>query len=413
VLIKFHFVVMTLLGAMLVPSAAFAQTEAPVASFKVQQPGDDPGNEDAPPQTTPPAGAQQSPASDKANGPLMSFNFRFAPWEDVLKLFAETAGLTLDLNDVPPGTFNYYDKGKYTATDAMDILNGYLLPRGHVLVRRDKFLVCLNIDNGIPPNLVPKIAVEELPQRGNNELLTVVFALQATTAEQAALEVRQLMGPQGKAVALKASNSLVVTDIGSNLRLIDRLLHTDGLQPPAAVSNEIVFRAFPLKHISASEAQRLVRGLFGMSSSVPLAEAAPATGRGAAVQMTAEARTNSLLVTAPAGDLKIIEQMLQAADVDVAASGDAATADRFRNTVEVVPLGGADAARIGRALGSLSPRIRVSTTGSAEASSAVPSPPEALASDRAPPVTPPQPMPRTIHRDDPDGRRESKTPGPN
>jgi type II secretory pathway component GspD/PulD (secretin) len=302
--------------------------------------------------------------------PLLSFNFRFAPWPDVLKLFAETAGLTLDLKDTPPGTFSYFDSTKYTPTQALDVLNGYLLPRGYVLVRRNRFLVCLNIDQGIPPNVVPTVSPEELADRGDNELVTVVFQLVDGNAEQAASEVQQLLGPQGKAVALRASNSLLVTDVGSNLRLVDGLLKRSAGRRETGGPNGTEFRAFPLKHISAREAERLVRDLFGLAARTESPGANPPaaashTGRAAgAIQLTAESRINSLLVRAPSHDVQLIEQLLQAADVEMSAGESASGAGKFRTAVEVVPLGGADAARIGRALGSLSPRIRVSTTGS-------------------------------------------------
>src|SRR5690606_37784400 len=95
----------------------------------------------------------------------LSFSFRYAPWADVLRMFAEESDLSLDLNSVPPGTFNYYDTKKYTPTEALDIINGYLLPKGFCLIRRDGFLVCINIDEPIPPSLIPIISADEIPQR--------------------------------------------------------------------------------------------------------------------------------------------------------------------------------------------------------------------------------------------------------
>src|SRR5438874_6572396 len=101
----------------------------------------------------PPAAESKAPASE----PQLKFRFRFAPWKDVLEWFAQQAELTLDLNEVPPGTFNFVDNSRtYTPTEALDVVNGYLLQKGHVLVRRDKFLVVANVDN-IPPNLIPQV----------------------------------------------------------------------------------------------------------------------------------------------------------------------------------------------------------------------------------------------------------------
>ena len=203
---------------------------------------------------------------------MLSFNFSYAPWSDVLKLFADINGLTLDLNEVPPGTFNYYDDQDYTMTEALDIINGYLLTKGYVLVRRDRFLVCLNMENGIPPNVVPNVTEEELLHRGKNELLSLILPLEGMSAETIAGEVKELL-PHGKVVALKSTNSLMMTDIGTNLRRISQLLKSS----KPIDNRETAFRAIPLKHIQAGDAERIVRRHFGLN---PPVTSTPTTSSG-------------------------------------------------------------------------------------------------------------------------------------
>lgn len=285
-----------------------------------------------------PPGEISGRAAEAAN---FSFNFRYAPWVDVLKLFADRAGLTLDLNTVPPGTFNYYDDGQYTVTQALDILNGYLLPKGYLLVRRDRFLVCVNVDQPIPPNLVPHVDREELYQRGQNELMTVVFPLEAVNIDDVVQEISQLQVPPGKVVGLKASSSVAVTDIGSNLRRIDQLLQGVSVQPET-----VVFQAYPLKYIAADEAETSVRALLGLQVGVTdvsagsgsegfrgdprdprsfdrsrsdssRATTAPATQ----ARIWAHLRTNSLMVTATPAQQKIVEAAIKVIDVDEQAAG--------------------------------------------------------------------------------------------
>ena len=203
----------------------------------------------------------------------MSFNFRYAPWPDVLKLFAETAGLTMDLNDTPTGTFNYLDDHPYTVTEALDVLNGYLLPKGYVLVRRDRFLVCLNLDDGIPPNLVPVISAAELPHRGKNELVSIVIPLDGLKPSDVAGEVQQLLGPQGKVASLNNTNSLFVMDTGANVRRVHELL----VASSAMSRGDTAFKSIPLKHISASDAERMIRRLFGLNPQTSITSTAGAT----------------------------------------------------------------------------------------------------------------------------------------
>ncbi len=267
----------------------------------------------------------------------ISFNFRHAPWADVLKTFAELAGLTLDLNVVPPGTFNYFDDKEYTATEALDVINGYLLQKGYVLVRRDQFLVVVNIDDKVPPNLVPHVTVSDLPKRGRNELMNIILRIENITAEEAAEEAKELIGPQGSVTALKRSSAISVTDIGSNLQRIHELLVGLNASP-----TDLSFRSFELKHIDAIEAEDKVRAMFGLQRGVEsVAEGTrsrsygSSDGRGGEmrdrdgrpivpvptntkpkVQVSSDERTNRLLVTANAPELKIIDELLKTIDVE-------------------------------------------------------------------------------------------------
>ncbi|SFI48059.1 secretin N-terminal domain-containing protein [Planctomicrobium piriforme] len=270
-----------------------------------------------------PAAADVAKATD---GPKkMSFNFRYAPWTEVLKMFAEEAGLSLDLNALPPGTFNYYDQGQYTATEALDILNGYLLPKGYCLIRRDEFLVCVNIDEPIPPSLVPIISTDDIDKRGRNELLTVIFPLEGVDIEQVASEVNDIKGPQGKVVGLKSTNSILVTDIGSNLRRIRNLLADVTAR---GGPNDITFKAYQVKNVPVSDAETIVRSLLGITvgatnvSSVTEGRRDPRSPPPAAprvdphqARVTTDLRTNQLLVTATLGQHLLVEQALKTVDV--------------------------------------------------------------------------------------------------
>jgi len=384
---------------------AIAQ-EAPFASFDVIEPADDPSPK-APAETPRPKTAEQEAPRGEGDEPMLSFNFRFAPWEEVLKMFAEVAGLTLDLTEVPIGTFNYYDAGRYTPREALDILNGYLLQRGFALVRRDKFLVCLNTKKGIPPNLIPLVTVEQLPERGKNELLSVIFSLENADGGQVANGVQELLGPQTKVAVLRATNSLVVTDIGGNLRLIDQLLKRGAFQRVAEDSSESAFQAFTLQHVRASEVEEVVRKFFGLPSSERAADAAggqavssagqPANG----LRMTTDSRTNRLFVTAPQSQMAVIQQIVEAVDVEEEASQQSTHPRGGVSTVRIVPARSGDVIIIGRTLESLSPRIKVSTTPSQRTeSSEVVSPnvkPSGEADDSRP-ATPPSP-PKSDGRD--------------
>ncbi|QDT17562.1 secretin N-terminal domain-containing protein [Alienimonas californiensis] len=264
----------------------------------------------------------------------MSFNFRYAPWEPVLREFAQFAGLTLDPGPVPPGTFNYFDDGEYTPTEALDILNGYLLQRGYVLVRRDRFLICANIDEGIPPNLVPDVALEDLPDRGDNELVRVVIPLKGSDSKTAVQEIEPFLGPQGTAASLTAMNSVVVRDIGGNVRRIAALL--------GQLGQEIVFEQVPLKHLDAYDAAMAVRTQLGMESSNSRDRRGGSSNENQEISVAADERTQTLLITARPEKILLVKEILKAVDVSEDADGNPIAYASSRPVFRSYPLQSAD-----------------------------------------------------------------------
>lgn len=352
------------------------------------------------------------PAPRGSDGVRLSFNFRYAPWTEVLKDFAERAGLTLDLNVVPPGTFSYLDNQEYTVTEALDVLNGYLLQRGYILVRRDRFLTPINIDEPIPPNMVPVVTVDELPQRGKNELVSVTIPLESVEADKVVGEIRELLGPQGKASALKNTNSINITDIGSNVRRVYGLL-----KHSASIDNrESAFKAIPVKHISAMEAERMVRRLFGLNpltttaATTPQFGGFPGGGFGGSpfgggfggdprfgggfsgrdggrdgrsdsqqqpqptsssrttgtqspyvgkIQITADTRTNHLLVTASAAYVKLVEEAVKSFDTDTDSDGGKIVRSDNPVRLKVYSVTGADVGQVARTLSLILPGLAI------------------------------------------------------
>ena len=106
------------------------------------------------------------PAGAGAAEPKLRFSFRFQRWSDVLEWFAEQANLSLVIDAPPPGTFNYSDNRDYTVSEALDLLNGVLLTKGYTLIRRDRMLTVVNLADGVPEALVPRIDLADLESRG-------------------------------------------------------------------------------------------------------------------------------------------------------------------------------------------------------------------------------------------------------
>jgi len=241
-------------------------SESPPAEMSEPSPAD---GAKRPPELTD-AERRDLPGVDPENARL-TFNFRYHPWEDVLDWFARQAGLSLLYEDLPQGTCNYVDPREYTTADALDVLNSLLLIKGYTLVRRERMLVVINVENGIPPNLVTKVAVEDLDERGEYELVCIVFQLDKITAEEAQAEIEKLIGPQGSVVVLPKAQEIVVTETAGRLRTIRDAIQR--IEDPEGLSSQQL-RSFPLDLALAEDVLAILRQLFG----IPPEENADAEG---------------------------------------------------------------------------------------------------------------------------------------
>ena len=130
----------------------------------------------------------------------LRFQFRYQPWKDVLDWFAQQAGLSLAMDSPPSGTFNYSDDRQFTPAEAIDLLNSILLTKGYTLVRRGRMLIVVNLEDGVPANLVSMVPAESLDSKGEYELVSTLFTLQTISPEEAEAEIKKLIGPQGSVV---------------------------------------------------------------------------------------------------------------------------------------------------------------------------------------------------------------------
>jgi type II secretory pathway component GspD/PulD (secretin)/Spy/CpxP family protein refolding chaperone len=290
----------------------------------------------------PPAGAEVvasfGPALDAAGEDEVvskfSFNFRYAPWDIVLQDFARGAGYTLDMPQTPPSTLSHIDPKEYNVDQAMDILNGYLQRRGFTLVRKDGFLVCANVQKDISPSLIPDVAITDLlsvggentRRVGDNELVRVEVPLEKLDVGVMAQEIEYLLGPLGTMTAFTQTGSLIIADTGANLRRIYQYVEASiKRQAP-----ELIFKVYPITKMAAEEAELMLLAQFGMRQGVTSVAAGtnndrdrdrrgpqpPAQASPENLQVLADSRTNSLMVTATPDQQKLIEEIIKAIDVE-------------------------------------------------------------------------------------------------
>ena len=192
----------------------------------------------------------------------MIFSFRYAPWQTVLDWFASHADLSLVMDAPPQGTFNYTDAREYTPAQAIDLLNSVLLTKGFTLIRHQRMLMLINLEDGIPPNLVSDVPLDELDDRGEYELIRCLFSLERMSPEDAEQEVGKLIGPQGNVVALPAARQIVVTETAGRLRTIRKVI--DAIEGRGDGSSTEAKRV-SLRYVKAADVIVPIRQLMGLA----------------------------------------------------------------------------------------------------------------------------------------------------
>jgi len=180
--------------------------------------------------------AEQRATLVKPPEPRLRFNFRFQRWIDVLEWFAKEADLSLVLDSPPPGTFNYSDTREYTPLEAIDLLNGVLLTKGFTLLRRERMLLVINLADGLPEGLIPRVTVEELDKRGKFEFVSVLFPLVGRNTTEVITEIKPLLGPYGKVTPLPVSAQILVTDTAGVMRAVGAVIQSMPPSPNAPVA---------------------------------------------------------------------------------------------------------------------------------------------------------------------------------
>lgn len=207
---------------------------------------------------------QKAQFSKAASEVKLRFNFRFQRWEDVLEWYAKQADLSLTLDAPPPGTFNYSDAKEYSPVEAMDLLNGVLSTKGYTLIRSGRMLIVIDLQDGVPEGLIPKVPVEELDKRGKFELVTVMFPLGGRDAQAVKTEVTPLLGQYGKSVLLPQTKQLVVTDTAGIVRAINAVIQSipEPSSPPEKKSVPPVLGVYPISGADAKVAEEVLTKMF-------------------------------------------------------------------------------------------------------------------------------------------------------
>ena len=337
------------LGSLLVlaPIEMFAQATAPARANPSQSQGSPAANTGAanPPGAGAPAATANpllqanpqsaylpsAPAVSKGNiqrlsGNRLSLNFRDAEIEAVAAAFSQLLGRSVLVDARVKGRISLESPQPVSKDQALALFQTALRLQLFAMVQVGESLrVVPEVDaklHGGPVQSAPGAAVQ------GEEVMTRVFRLRYELANNILPIIRPLVPPNNTISAMTSTNSLIVTDYGSNLDRISKLI--EELDAPA----DAEFVTIPVKHAAASDVAVLVSKLLEASE-------VGASDARLKVSLVSEPRSNALLVrsSSPAR----IEQVRQLIDQVDQPSGKP-------GNIHVVYLKNAEATRLAQTL---------------------------------------------------------------
>ena len=269
------------------------------------------------------AAAQEPPPAALPAEDTVTLNFVNADIVAVLKAVAEMTGRNFLIDPRVQGTVNIIAPKPVPRALVFPILLSALRVQGFTAVGGELGYI------NIVPEADAKFYASAAARARADQIVTEVFRLQFESAQQLVATLRPLISPNNVINAFPASNTIVITDYGSNLARIRKVIAS--VDQPAA--SELV--TIGLRFAAAVDVGQAIQRL------VPEAAQVAAPGGAPRVALSVDARTNSLLVRAdnPAA-VRRVRELAESMDVPSAAGGN----------IHVVYLKNAQAERLAEAL---------------------------------------------------------------
>ncbi len=269
----------------------------------------------------------------------LRLNFKNAPLEMVLNYLSDAAGFIIVPEVDVRGKVDVWSNQPLTKDEAIDVLNSVLSKNGFAALQNGRMLVIINKDQARTRNIPVKMGSDpdKIPQ--SEEIVTQIIPVKYIDATQLTRDLQPLLPTSAQMSANQGGNSLVITDTQINIRRMAEIVQAldTALQSVATV------RVFPLKYADAKALASTIKDLFaaqddnsrnngrnrfsfrgrggppGMGGDDSGGGSSGGGGRAPTVKVVAVAdeRSNSLVVSAPAEQISIIEDVVKQVDTNV------------------------------------------------------------------------------------------------
>jgi len=229
-----------------------APATAPATTDQSPPPAVATTTETAPPVTV------EAPVMEGGTTNGIRLNFRNAPLDTVLNYLSAAAGFHIVVESSVSGTVSVISSQPMTKDEAVDLLNSVLNKNGLALIRDGNILTVIRQSDATGRNIPVKTwnyDVDSIPN--NDEIVTEIIPIRFVEARQLLTDISPFNNAQ-RIVANEAGNTIIVTDTQANIRHLAEIIKA----VDSSAEGETQIRVFPLKYANPNDVATLLSSVF-------------------------------------------------------------------------------------------------------------------------------------------------------
>ena len=237
---------------------------------------------------------------------LVSVNFDQVDIRMVLKTISDITGINFIVDESVKGTVTVISPTNIRLGEVYKVLESILEVKGFAAVPAEGIVKIVPRAEAAQRNLQVRLGSNpsEIPR--SDSLLTQIIPLSYADAIEVSQIIKPLLARSSYMATYPRTNSILITDISSNIHHVAKIIQQLDVQRPSRASN---FHVVYLKNAQAKEvAESLTAALISLRRAGAIESAQN-------VQVTPDEGTNALIITASAQDYEVIADIIDKLDI--------------------------------------------------------------------------------------------------
>ncbi|HEX5222598.1 MAG TPA: secretin N-terminal domain-containing protein [Verrucomicrobiae bacterium] len=170
--------------------------------------------------------ATSATATDVAAGTNggLRLNFRGVALEQVLNYLSDAAGFIIVLDAQPRGKVDVWSNTPLSKDEAVDLLNSVLNKNGLASIRNGRTLTIVNKDEAKTRNIPVRQGSNPDGIPSNDEIVTQIIPVRFVEVTQLIKDLQPLVSTSTTMTANEAGNAIVMTDTQANIRRVAEII---------------------------------------------------------------------------------------------------------------------------------------------------------------------------------------------